>query len=148
MAKQLFLHLGLHKTGSTLLQLKALKLDIPENVRVISVHHDADFEYRKWRTSFVDLRNSVLFNLRKGNRSTIAELAEMIDDLLKQTDDQKIIWSDENLLGVPPGLRIGRIFLPSLKPYPNSFLIAKAFGKLKNRYEISSRVYLREHHGQ
>lgn len=143
MKKQLILHIGTHKTASTAIQKKLLHIE--DDVKVISVHEKDRAHYVDFRIKF----SRIIFDFEKGKIAApeidkkCEELANLFNNYLSGFKQNKIIWSDENLLGSPVGHRIANSEQFNYRLYPASGLVASAFALLKNTYDIRVLTVLR-----
>lgn len=148
--KILFLHLGAHKTGTTFLQREVMKtelFDFENNpyTRFLSIHH-ADEEYLSFRESFTHLRNEMIFQAvqdRDVLPKHITKMSCLLREYLAGLSANRILWSDENILGHTPGHFIGKNTKAARLFYPVSSEISQAFSNLTDEFDIYPRLYTR-----
>ncbi len=104
----IYLHLGPHKTGTTSFQYLLEKNEsflISKNICLLTVRSTKAKEYKKWRREYGGIIQRYIASEYKNYNKTLEKLQLVIGKLaiLVDVNCDKLIISDENLLGPIPG---------------------------------------------
>lgn len=133
---KIYIHIGVHKTASTLLQ-ESLRLNHERltekrvSIVVRNTHHL--------------LKNQL--RLFVNNKSNIAESEKVFNQFFKKEEEKgtkAIVLSDENLLGAPPSSYYKK--KQKLDFYPRSIKNIKRLKKIFGNHEIVWLIYTRKQH--
>ncbi|GLX81283.1 hypothetical protein [Thalassotalea eurytherma] len=144
--RKLYLHLGAHKTASTLYQRKLAIASAINELKIISVHQQDREQYVSFRIGYSKIVNDIEVNHHDADALASKEqaLAELIEQYLAKFTQPSILWSDENLLGTPIGHRVGQSGDFSTRLYPVSASIAKAFAIATRNFDVKVLLLTRE----
>lgn len=149
--KQVYVHLGAHKTASTLIQLTLLK---HENLRfdsgarpaLISAHNPGH-DFKAFRLPYIHMRNEMMWRKSEGTKipfQLIEKMSDHITRYINEIPEDHIVLSDENLLGNTLGHPTGRIRKVQGGLYPVSEEISEAFRRVASEQSFKFRLYTRD----
>lgn len=149
--KQVFLHIGAHKTATTTIQRVLLRhpdlmSDAPDAPLLLSIHNPVH-GYEAFRLPYTHVRNRMLLAIREGRPVAdewILEMRDLVADFVHRLPAKQIVWSDENLLGNTPGHPVGPRLEFHSGLYPASAHIASAFSQALEGHDVKVRLYERD----
>lgn len=152
--KNIKLHLGVHKTGTTLLQTQILRTGLVNSIKpdqsiaILSMAM-GQHGYFSFREKYADLRNRIIIRERDSlaHNNAILEMKDLIRSYISSIDADLIIWSDENLIGHPPGHLIGQNISVAKGLYSSSDVILECFNNALSEYDVQVRLTKREKKG-
>ncbi|MCB1380757.1 MAG: hypothetical protein KDK89_20670 [Alphaproteobacteria bacterium] len=159
--KRIVLHLGVHKTASTLIQLALKSAEdqlAARDTAVYSAHSKSFPAYRPFRDSFLALGKHLI---KAGQHSPAAletgqqlftqplfrKARQAFDQLMRDTAQETIIISDENLLGPPIGEFAMAGELRITKFYEAASVIASSLASIAREHNTSVILYRRDEPG-
>lgn len=147
----IYLHLGAHKTASTMLQ-RAMRANesclADHKLTCLSVHSTTFELYKPLRTALLQMVRGIVFeHYQRRDQNVIAsrvrEAREKFLALAESLDTSALLISDENLLGPPPGVQFRRpdVFVSGL--YAGIETIVSALAAVFDGFTTRVRFYTR-----
>ncbi|NKX45445.1 hypothetical protein [Roseicyclus persicicus] len=149
--KDIFLHIGAHKTATTAIQIillreTGIRSRLAEDPVLLSIHNPVH-DYGTFRTTYTHLRNRMLVALDRGNPvdpALVSEMARLVQGFVEGLPGRHVVWSDENLLGNTPGHPTGQLVQIQGGLYPASDAISAAFADALAQHSVRVRLYTRD----
>jgi len=151
MTKLIHIHIGAHKTGTTLIQRSILNpanlvSRLNKKLCILSIHNP-EYGYSEFRKNYTNYRNKALLLIHQGADvpgELRNEWSQVISNFISSIDAEQIVWSDENLLGSTPGHPAGQIIELTGTLYPGSEVISSVFRDALKENDVSVRLHTRQ----
>lgn len=152
MSVDLAIHLGVHKTATTLVQrvLRNSEAGLERaNTLAFSAHASRFDQYRPFRAAFTHVVNRMISDHYTGKAAKISsahlsEATRLFRELMRGHQARRVIISDENLLGFPAGHHYRKQGLFVSEFYACSDLIASALFEVTKEFSPRLRIYMRQ----